>query len=101
MVHKDRAFNFGEVGATMINWAFTVDSANTYVTVPTTMTGGQSIRYLRSAFGQYEVETERVLGVSAYDLLNLQAEKVPASDGLLMLPYLMGERTPIWDTAAA
>ena len=32
----------------MINWAFTVDSANTYVTVPTTMTGGQSIRYLRT-----------------------------------------------------
>jgi xylulokinase len=101
VVHKSRAFNFSEVGATMINWAFTVDSADTYVTVPTTMTGGQSIRYLREAFGQYEVEAERVLGVSAYDLLNLQAEKVPpGSDGLLVLPYLMGERTPIWDTAA-
>jgi ribulokinase len=101
VVHRNRAFNFSPVGATMINWAFTVDSANTYVTVPTTMTGGQSIRYLRDAFGQYEVETERVLGVSAYDLLNMQAEKVaPGSDGLIVLPYLMGERTPIWDTAA-
>jgi xylulokinase len=65
------------------------------------MTGGQSIRFLRDAFGQVEVETERILGTSAYDLLNLQAEKIPpGSDGLLVLPYLMGERTPIWDTAA-
>ena len=47
VVHKDKAFNFSAVGATMINWAFTVDSATTYLTVPTTMTGGQSIRYLR------------------------------------------------------
>jgi xylulokinase len=101
VVHKSLDFNFGAVGGTMINWAFTVDSESTYLTVPTTMTGGQSIRYLRDTFGQYEVETERVLGVSAYDLLNLQAEKIPpGSDGLLVLPYLMGERTPIWDTAA-
>jgi xylulokinase len=101
VVHTNRDFNFSAVGATMINWAFTVNSAKTYVTVPTTMTGGQSIRFLRDAFGQYEVETERVLGVSAYDLLNLQAEKAPpGSEGLLVLPYLMGERTPIWDTAA-
>jgi sugar (pentulose or hexulose) kinase len=101
VVHKNKAFNFSALGATMINWAFTVGSADTYVTAPTTMTGGQSIRFLRDAFGQYEMETERVLGVSAYDLLNFQAEKIaPGSDGLLVLPYLMGERTPIWDTAA-
>ena len=28
------------------------------------------------------------------------AEVVPGSDGLLMLPYLQGERTPYWDSAA-
>ena len=42
-----------------------------------------------------------MLGTSSYDLLNLQAEKAPpGSDGLIILPYLMGERTPIWDTQA-
>lgn len=42
-----------------------------------------------------------MLGVSSYDLLNLQAQKVPVgSDGLIILPYLMGERTPIWDVQA-
>ena len=101
VVHKSKEFNFSPVGLSMINLAFTIDSADTYITIPSTTTGGQSIRYLRDNFSQMEVETERALGVSSYDLLNLQAEKAPpGSDGLLILPYLMGERTPIWDTYA-
>lgn len=101
VVHKRREFNFSPVGLSMINLAFTIDSANTYITIPSTTTGGQSIRYLRDQFSQYEVDVERVLGVSSYDLLNMQAEKAPpGSDGLIILPYLMGERTPIWDTQA-
>lgn len=101
IIHRSSAYNFSDVGRLMINFPYTVDSQHTYVTVPTTMTGGQCIRYLRDHFSQAEIETERVLGVSAYDLLNLQAEKVPAgSDGLLILPFLMGERTPIWDVDA-
>jgi len=101
VIHTDKEFNFSPVGLSMINLAFTIDSANTYVTIPSTMTGGQSLRYLRDNFSQLEMETERALGISAYDLLNLQAEKVPpGSEGLIILPYLMGERTPIWDTAA-
>jgi xylulokinase len=85
----------------MINLAFTVNSANTYMTIPSTTTGGQSIRYLRDNFSQAEVDAERVLGISSYDLLNLQAAKVPVgSQGLVILPFLMGERTPIWDAYA-
>ncbi len=101
VVHKTRNFNFSPVGLSMINFAFTIDSGNTYITAPSTTTGGQSIRYLRDQFSQYEVEVERVLGTSSYDLLNLQAEKTPpGSDGLIILPYLTGERTPIWDVYA-
>jgi xylulokinase len=101
VIHKSKAFNFSPVGLAMINLAFTIDSANTYITIPSTTTGGQSIRYLRDNFSQYEIETERALGVSSYDLLNLQAQKIPVgSDGLIILPFLMGERTPIWDPVA-
>ena len=101
VVHRSREFNFSEVGLSMINLAFTIDSANTYITIPSTTTGGQSIRYLRDQFSQYEMEVERVLGTSSYDLLNIQAEKAPpGSNGLIILPYLMGERTPIWDAQA-
>ena len=101
LVFRDVEFSFSPVGRLMINFPYTVDSRRTYITVPTTMTGGQSIRYLRDAFSQYEVEVERVLGVSSYDLLNLEAQKVPpGSEGLIILPFLMGERTPIWDVYA-
>jgi sugar (pentulose or hexulose) kinase len=101
VVFKNADFMFSPEGLSMINLAFTVDSANTYMTIPSTTTGGQSIRYLRDNFSQAEVETERVLGVSSYDLLNLQAANVPVgSQGLVILPFLMGERTPIWDPHA-
>jgi xylulokinase len=99
LVYKDRAFSYSRTGYLMgINFPYTVDCQRTLITVPTTMTGGQSIRYLRDHFAQYEVETERVLGVSSYDLLNLEAAQVPVgSEGLIVLPFLMGERSPIWD----
>jgi sugar (pentulose or hexulose) kinase len=101
VIHRSTDFIFSPVGRAMINVAYTVDSGNTYITVPSTTTGGQSIRYLRDNFSPVEVETERVLGVSSYDLLNLQAAKIPpGSEGLVILPFLMGERTPIWDAHA-
>jgi xylulokinase len=101
VIFTDPAFMFSPVGLTMINLGFTIDSKKNFITIPSTITGGQSLRYIRDNFSQLEVETERVLGVSSYDLLNLQAAKVPVgSDGLVILPFLMGERTPIWDTQA-
>lgn len=101
IIHKSEDFIFSDVGKLMINFPYTVDSQNTYITVPTTTTGGQCIRYLRDNFSSAEVEIERIAGVSAYDLLNMQAENVPiGSEGLIVLPFFMGERTPIWDEYA-
>ena len=101
VIFTDPDFMFSPEGLSMINLGFTIDSKNNYMTIPSTTTGGQSLRYLRDNFSQLEVETERVLGVNSYDLLNLQAAKVPVgSEGLVILPFLMGERTPIWDTRA-
>lgn len=37
----------------------------------------------------------------SFEQLDAEAERLPTgSDGLLFLPYLQGERTPIWDTLA-
>lgn len=37
----------------------------------------------------------------SFEVLFEEAEKIPAcSDGLLFVPYLLGERAPIWDAAA-
>jgi len=97
--------NFGVVMDTMdflpsmINFPYTTPGA--YIAVPTTTTGGVLMRYMRDNFSQLEKAAEALTGVDAYDMLNLEAEKIrPGSDGLVVLPYLMGERTPIWDTSA-
>ncbi|MEA5015458.1 MAG: FGGY-family carbohydrate kinase [Candidatus Limiplasma sp.] len=96
VIHRNTAFL-----DTMINLAYTVDSKDTFVVIPTTTTGGQLIRYMRDNFSPLETAVEKVAGVSAYDLLNYEAEKVPPGcEGLVILPYLMGERTPLWDINA-
>jgi len=101
VIHRDKDLLFTPAGLSMINFPYTVHSEKTYITCATTTTGGQSIRYLRDKFSQAEVQAEKTLGVDAYELLNIEAEKVPlGSEGLVILPFLMGERTPIWDVHA-
>jgi len=96
VIHKSTDFIYE-----LMEFGYTVESEDTYICVPTTITGGQSIRYLRDTFSQAELQAERNLGVDAYELLNVQAEKAPlGSEGLIVLPFLMGERSPIWDVYA-
>lgn len=58
-------------------------------------------RWFRDKFGQAELKAERELGISAYGLLGLEADAVPpGSDGLIVLPYFSGERSPIHDDLA-
>jgi xylulokinase len=58
-------------------------------------------RWFRDNFGQPERRAEQELGINAYQLLGLEADSVPAgSDGLIVLPYFSGERSPIQDAQA-
>lgn len=86
----------------MFNFQYTTDCTDTYITVITTLTGGQTLRYLKENFSQIETAMEGLLpDYDTYEYLNMEAEKIPAgSEGLIVLPYLMGERTPIWDNDA-
>jgi len=96
IIHSEPVFH-----DSMIAFNYTTDSNNTYITVPTTTTGGQLIRYLRDNFYTAEYKQAHQTGEDVFELINHEAEKVSAgSEGLLMLPYLMGERTPIWDVYA-
>lgn len=64
-------------------------------------TAGGITKWFRDTFGDLELEIEKNGGANAYELLNQQAEKVPAgSEGLVVLPYFMGERSPIWNQDA-
>ena len=96
IIHKDPKFM-----DSMINFAYTTNSRDTFITVPTTTTGGQILRYMRDNFGHLETAMEKIVNINSYQYMDMEAESVPlGSEGLVMLPYLMGERTPIWDVDA-
>lgn len=64
-------------------------------------TSGALVRWLRDNLAEAEAEAAQKVGLEAYQLLDLKAEKVPpGSEGLLVLPYFMGERAPLWDPKA-
>lgn len=63
--------------------------------------GGGVMRWLEREFADYERVMAKKLGKSSLVQFNEIAEKVaPGSDGLIFLPYMSGERTPIWDPHA-
>lgn len=67
-----------------------------------TVGGGASLRWLAQELGQPEQWRAEQEGLNAFALLDQLAETVPpGSDGLLFLPYLAGERSPIWDPHAS
>ncbi|MDD5399024.1 MAG: FGGY-family carbohydrate kinase, partial [Dehalococcoidia bacterium] len=65
-------------------------------------TSGYSLKWFRDTFGQTEREIEsHTPNLSAYQLFDRMAATVPpGSEGLIFLPYLSGERSPIWDPNA-
>ena len=63
--------------------------------------GGGVMRWMEREFGDYEREEGKRQGKSSLDLFNEKAEKVaPGSDGVVFLPYMSGERSPIWNPDA-
>ena len=63
--------------------------------------GGGVMRWFESEFAGEERMKEKDGAPSSLVQLNDIAEKVaPGCDGLVFLPYMSGERTPIWDTRA-
>jgi xylulokinase len=66
-----------------------------------TQGAGLSLRWVRDHIGAAEVAAAQASGRDAYDVLSEEAAAVPAgSEGLLFLPYLQGERTPVLDAQA-
>lgn len=62
---------------------------------------GASLEWAKEALGALEGRVAEWLGLSPYDLLEREVERVPAGgEGLIFLPYLMGERSPHWNPNA-
>ena len=80
-------------------WAHLVP--NMYSPTGTMQAAGGSYQWLRDNFCLPEKDSAARLQVSPYELMNLQAEQSPAgANGLLFLPYLLGERSPRWNPQA-
>lgn len=92
IVHKKDSFT-----RNMIMIIHTANSEQTYTTLSAQLCGG-IYRYYRDNLAVAESNASRELGIDTFKLMDIEAEKVPSGcDGLILLPYFQGERTPIWD----
>lgn len=82
-----------------VTWAHAVPGL--YAPNGTMQSAGGSYSWLKNTICQIESRLAKEEGKSPYDLINEEIEKSPAgSNGVLFLPYLMGERAPRWNPAA-
>lgn len=73
----------------------------TWLLMGATTGGGGSLKWFRQELGAYETEQERLTGRNAFELMSEEAASiVPGAGGLIFLPYMAGERSPIWDAHA-
>lgn len=76
-------------------------TTNTYVLGGAVNSGGVILRWFKDNFASMEMEEALRKGVDIYDLLTEEASVVPpGAEGLVFLPYLMGERAPHWNAQA-
>lgn len=63
--------------------------------------GGGSLGWFRDVLGPTAFESPEQAGTDPFEVMSAMAGQVPAgSRGLIFLPYLAGERTPLWDSNA-
>ncbi|MBN1565934.1 MAG: xylulokinase [Anaerolineae bacterium] len=84
-----RTFTFGHLVPGVVMPAGTMQAA------------GASYQWARDQLAPLEMRAAADLQISPYELMNLQADQSPpGANGLLYLPYLMGERSPRWNPKA-
>ena len=82
-----------------MNWAHVVPG---YLQPAGTMqTAGAAYQWLKNEVCQAETARAEAQGADVYELINEQvALSPPGANGLVFLPYLLGERTPRWNPNA-
>ncbi|MEG2815134.1 MAG: FGGY-family carbohydrate kinase [Oscillospiraceae bacterium] len=89
------------VSEELIQWPYVFEPQKLNYCFGGGATAGAAIKWFRNTFAETELLAENKGGENAYAALDKQAEKIPqGSQGLVVLPYLMGERSPVWDTDA-
>lgn len=82
-------------------WAGTYTTPGTYALLGGMATTGSLTKWIRDQFGRDLIEKEAAGGENAYAALAKEAADIPAgSEGLITLPYFLGERMPLNDPDA-
>lgn len=85
----------------LITMPYVKDPGKLYFTFGGAATAGALIRWFRDQFAESLKASEESGGPGAYVLLDREAQQIPAgSEGLLVLPFFMGERAPVWNIDA-
>ncbi|MCG8684904.1 MAG: hypothetical protein MI892_08525, partial [Desulfobacterales bacterium] len=84
-----------------ITMPYVIDAKDMYYTYGGASTAGALPNWFKNNFSKYIMGEDGTIKEADYEDLNRLAEKIkPGSEGLLVLPYFMGERNPIWDPEA-
>jgi len=63
--------------------------------------GGGSLKWFKQELGGFESLQESTEGVNAFKIMDDEASTIkPGAEGLIFLPYMNGERSPLWDKDA-
>lgn len=72
-----------------------------FCAIGTMQAAGSSLKWLADEVCREEKQVAEREGLRQFDVMDrLARESVPGSHKLFFLPYMMGERAPIWDPAA-
>ena len=72
-----------------------------YLVVGAQVASGGSLRWFRDQLGESERDEAARRGVDPFEVLSEHAaDSPPGANRLIFLPYMYGERSPIWDSRA-
>ena len=82
-----------------VTWAHAVPGL--YAPNGTMQSAGGSYSWIKNTICQMEAYQAEQAGISVYDVINEEIGKSPAgANGVLFMPYLLGERAPRWNPLA-
>ncbi|MBO8161461.1 MAG: FGGY-family carbohydrate kinase [Thermosipho sp. (in: Bacteria)] len=85
----------------LVNFPYVVNDTEKIYTFGGAATAGALAKWYNDQFGNIEEIIGKRLGKSSYQILDEEVKNIePGSKGLIVLPYFMGERSPIWDPYA-